>query len=545
MIRLSNFPVPLDYTEDSLRKLLLKKLGLAPDQLLSFSLYRRSVDAREKSDVHFVLSLDLRVKNEAALLKRHKQLTPVQEKPLPPLPAPRFAHPPLVVGAGPAGLFCALTLARAGANPILVERGKPVDQRTRDVQRMAEEGVLEEESNVQFGEGGAGAFSDGKLTCGVKSPYLRQVLETFVAHGAPENILIDPKPHIGTDRLKPVVASIRNEILSLGGTVLFETRLESPILQAGRVAGAVVSHQGEKREIETETLLLCIGHSARDTMQNLWDAGILMEQKPFAMGVRIEHPRTLIDRSQYGAFAGHPRLGAASYKLTCHTRDGRGVYTFCMCPGGHVIAAASQPEGIVVNGMSYHARDAENSNAALLVGVRPEDFGGDHPLAGFVLQRRIEQAAWRAANGASGKSLIPGVNSAPMKKPFLAPAQRVEDFLQDRATSRFGDVQPSYRPGVTPADLRAVLPDFIVNHLKLALPVLDRQLHGFASPDAVLTAPETRSSSPVRLPRDSAGQALEISGLYPVGEGAGYAGGIVSAALDGIAAARNALQAAH
>ena len=531
MLRLTNFPVPLDYTEDDLRVMLLKKLGLPGDHLLSFSLYRRSVDARDRADVHFVLSVDLRVKNEAALLKRHRDLHPVEHRPLPPLPAPRFTRPPLVVGAGPAGLFCALTLARAGACPVLIERGRPVEERTADVSRMSENGVLDPESNVQFGEGGAGAFSDGKLTCGVKSPYLRDVLETFVSHGAPEQILTDPKPHIGTDRLKPVVASIRKEIIALGGTVCFETRLEELILRGRQVLGAVVSCRGEKREILSDAVLLCIGHSARDTVQSLFRSGVRMEQKPFAMGVRVEHPRVLIDRSQYGSFAGHPRLGAASYKLTCHTRDGRGVYTFCMCPGGHVIAAASQPEGVVVNGMSCFARDAENSNAALLVGVRPEDFGDDHPLAGFVLQRKIERAAYRAANGpeASGG--------------FLAPAQRVEDFLADRETLRFGDVRPSYRPGVTPVDLRAVLPDFILRNLKTALPVLDRQLHGFALPDAVLTAPETRSSSPVRLPRNGDGQAVDFPGLYPVGEGAGYAGGIVSAALDGIQAARNALSA--
>ena len=535
MLRLSNLSLPLDYTEASLRALILKKLGLKEEHLISCVLSRRSVDARNKSDVHFVLSVDLEVKNEAALIKRNKSLVPVERRLLPALPAPRFSRPPLVVGAGPAGLFCALTLARAGANPVLIERGKPVDARTADVARMTESGILDEESNVQFGEGCAGAFSDGKLTCGVKSPYLRDVLETFVAHGAPERILIDPKPHIGTDRLKPVVASIRKEIIALGGTVCFETRLEELILRNGRTAGAVVSCRGEKREILSDTVLLCIGHSARDTVRSLFRSGVRMERKPFAMGVRIEHPRELIDRSQYGSFAGHPKLEAATYKLTCHTADGRGVYTFCMCPGGHVIAAASEAEGVVVNGMSYHARDAENSNAALLVGVRPEDFGGDHPLAGFELQRKIEQAAWLAANGTEGRS--PRSNLS-----FLAPAQRVEDFLNGRETVRFGEVRPSYRPGVIPADLRAVLPDFIVDNLKLAIPVLDRQLKGFALPDAVLTAPETRSSSPVRLPRDASGQAEGIAGLYPVGEGAGYAGGIVSAALDGIQAARSALE---
>ncbi len=530
MVRLNSFSVPLDYTDESLQALIVKKLGLSSNQLISWHIVRRSVDARDKGDVHFVMSLDLEVRGENGLLKRNKNLSRPEEKPLPPLPAARFAHPPLVVGAGPAGLFCALELAKAGAKPILIERGKPVETRRQDVERMTEEGILDPESNVQFGEGGAGAFSDGKLTCGVKSPYTRQVLETFVAHGAPEQILIDPKPHIGTDRLRPVVAGIREEIIARGGTVFFETRMEEIIIEGGRVAGARVRHAGESREIRTDTVFLCIGHSARDTVENLHRSGVRMEQKPFAMGVRIEHLRTLIDRSQYGRFAGHPQLGAASYKLTCHTPDGRGVYTFCMCPGGHVIAAASEPEGVVVNGMSYHARDAENSNAALLVGVRPEDFGDPaDPLAGFRLQRSIEQAAWRAANGSSRQ---PG---------YLAPAQRVEDFLAGRETKAFGDVRPSYRPGVVPADLRGVLPEFIIRNLKLALPVLDRQLKGFALPDAVLTAPETRSSSPVRLPRDDSGQAEGLPGLYPVGEGAGFAGGIVSAALDGITSARKAL----
>lgn len=545
MLRLSNFPVSLDYTESTLRQSILKKLSISPEQLLSLSVVRRSVDARDKSDVHFVLSLNLEVRNETALIRRHKQLTRVVPSFPAPLPPSCFQHPPLVVGAGPAGLFCALTLAKAGANPILIERGKPVENRSLDVAAMAEQGRLNEDSNVQFGEGGAGAFSDGKLTCGVKSPWLGEVLKTFVAHGAPENILIDPKPHIGTDLLKPVVASIRNEIIDRGGTVLFETKLIRLLLEKSRVLGAVVSHHGALRELRTDTVILCIGHSARDTMRSLWESGILMEKKPFAIGVRIEHPRTLIDRSQYGSFAGHPRLGAASYKLNCHTKDGRGVYTFCMCPGGHVIAAASEAGGIVVNGMSYHSRDAENSNSALLVGIRPDDFGSDHPLSGFELQRKIEQAAWQTAQSAfrvfSEASAADHPTRTQKVMPFLAPAQRLEDFMMNRASAGFGEVKPSYRPGVVPANLHDILPAYVTENIRLAIPVLDRQLHGFALPDAVLTGPETRSSSPVRLPRDDSGQALQFTGLYPAGEGAGYAGGIVSAALDGISAARKAL----
>ncbi len=525
MLRFTGLKAPLDYTEEKLRSLLLKKLSLNASQLLSFRLIRRSIDARDKADVHFVLTLDLVLKDENAALKRNKSLTRAADPVSPPLPRSVLKTRPLVVGAGPAGLFCALTLAKAGAAPILIERGKPVEERTEDVNRMSGEGILNPDSNVQFGEGGAGAFSDGKLTCGIKSPWIREVLETFVVHGAPESILTDQKPHIGTDRLKGVVSSIREEIKALGGTVRFETRLERLILRAGRVAGAEVVHGGIVEEILTDSVLLCIGHSARDTVQRLFTDGIRMEQKSFAMGVRIEHPRELIDRSQYGSFAGHPALGAASYKLACHTRDERGVYTFCMCPGGHVIAAASQEGGVVTNGMSYHARDAENSNAALLVGVRPSDFGDDHPLAGFIMQREIERAAFRAGGGN-----------------YRAPAQRVEDFLKDQASTAFGDVRPSYRPGVVPADLRAVLPGFIAEDLKTGIRAMGRQLKGFDMPDAVLTAPETRSSSPVRIRRDKTGQAEEISGLFPVGEGAGYAGGIVSAAVDGITAARNCLQ---
>lgn len=525
MLRMTNLAAPLDFTEESLRQLILQKLKVGAEQLIAWKISRRSIDARNKNDVHFVLSVDLKLKNEQAALRHGKNLSPIAPERPARTPEARFERPPLVVGAGPAGLFAALTLARAGAKPLLIERGKPVERRTRDVLRLQEESVLDPESNVQFGEGGAGAFSDGKLTCGIKSPHVKTILETFAAHGAPEEILTDQKPHIGTDRLKGVVASIREEILALGGTVMFETRMEELILRGGHVEGAVLVRAGERSEFLTDTVVLCIGHSARDTVQRLFAQGVRMEQKPFAMGVRIEHERAMIDRSQYGRFAGHPALGAASYKLICHTPDGRGVYTFCMCPGGEVIAAASQPSGVVTNGMSLHARDGENSNAALLVGVRPEDFGDTHPLAGFVMQRSIEKAAYRAGGG-----------------DFRAPGQRVEDFLAGRETAGFGRIKPSYRPGVTTADLRAVLPGFITEDLKKGIRAMNAQLAGFAEADAVLTGPETRSSSPVRFARTATGEAEDIHGLFPAGEGAGYAGGIVSAAADGISAATRAME---
>ncbi len=528
MLRLDNLSLPLDWTMAALTELVLKKLRIPAELLQSVTLAKKSVDARDKRDVHFVVSVDVQVKKEEAVLARLKPGTASRLNPsrITPLPQGRFDRPPVVVGAGPAGLFAALTLAQAGANPILIERGRPVEARTQDVAAMQERGVLDPDSNVQFGEGGAGTFSDGKLTTGTKSPYIRTVLQTFVDHGAPEEILYLSKPHIGTDKLKSVVVSMRNEIIRLGGTVLFETRVTELIIRGSHVAGVKVLHQGREQEILTDSVLLAIGHSARDTMQRLFNQGVMMVQKPFAMGVRIEHPQSLISQSQYGRAWQHPALGAADYKLAVHTPDGRGCYSFCMCPGGEVIAAASQEGGLCVNGMSYHARAGVNANAALLVGVRPEDFGDDHPLAGFVLQRSIEQAAYRAGGGG-----------------YKAPVQRVEDLLMGRATAKLGDILPTYRPGVTPADLRACLPDFIIEDLKYGVRRMDGQLRGFAHPDAVLTGVEARSSSPVRLNRDRVTLMAEgLDGLFPVGEGAGYAGGIVSAAVDGIVTARAALE---
>ena len=401
MLRLDSLSLPLDFTPETLNALILRKLKCPPEQLKSVVPLKKAVDARDKADVHFVLSVAVTLKDEAKVLARLKPgvAAPFTFPKAPTLPKARFEHPPVVVGAGPAGLFAALTLARAGVQPILIERGKPVEERTKSVQMMQEQGILDPESNVQFGEGGAGAFSDGKLTTGTKSPLIRTVLQTFVDHGAPEDILYIAKPHVGTDLLKGVVRSMRQEIIQLGGQVRFDTRLTGLMMRGESMEGITMLCGGETQEIRTDTVILAIGHSARDTMQTLFRQGVRMEQKPFAMGVRIEHPQALISQSQYGKCWTHPALKAADYKLAVHTPDGRGTYTFCMCPGGEVIAAASQPDGLCVNGMSYHARAGENANSALLVGVRPEDFGDDHPLAGFVWQRSIEQAAFRLGGG--------------------------------------------------------------------------------------------------------------------------------------------------
>lgn len=493
-------------------------LKVREKELLSLRVLRRSVDARE--DVSLVYTVEAAVKDEAAVLKRcrSKKVSRLTRKPgylLPP-PPPVPEIPPIVVGAGPAGLFAALVLAKAGLRPILLERGRPVERRKADVERFWSTGDLDPASNVQFGEGGAGAFSDGKLNTGTRDIRHRFILEQLVSCGAPEDILIDAKPHVGTDYLHIALKNLRQKLLDLGADIRFESQLTDLDIRDGRLAGITAAGPDGPYALPCRHLVLCPGHSARDTFEMLYARGVPMEAKPFAVGVRVEHRQADCDAAQYKQYAGHPGLPASTYKLSCHLPSGRGVFSFCVCPGGEVVAAASETGRVVTNGMSEFARDRENINGALLVNVMPEDFGGDGPLAGVAFQRTLEAAAYALGGGG-----------------YRAPAQRVEDFLAGRPSAGPGRVTPSYRPGVTWADLHECLPPFVTDALAEALPILGRKLRGYDAPDAVLTAVESRSSSPVRIPRDETCQS-GLRGLYPCGEGAGYAGGILSAAADGM-----------
>lgn len=516
MIRIPEIKLSLDDDESRLIEEISRKLQIDKNSIRSYKIFKKSIDARKKNELHFVYTVDIEVNNEDTLLKKYGKKG-VTKSPNYNYEfnkrAPEDFSRPVIVGFGPAGLFAALVLSQMGFRPIVLERGKSVDERAQDIEGFWKKGRLNPESNVQFGEGGAGTFSDGKLTTLIKDPRCRKVLEEFVLHGAPEEILYLNKPHIGTDILRDVVKNIRNTIISLGGEIRFNSKVTNLQITDGKVTGVEINNS---EILNCNKVLLALGHSARDTFYMLHDKGLKITQKGFSIGVRIEHPQSLINQSQYGSFANHEKLGAADYKLSAHFDNGRSAYTFCMCPGGMVVAAASEEKVVVTNGMSYHARDKENANSALLVGVLPEDYGSEHPLAGVEFQRKWERMAFIAG----------GEN-------YNAPAQRVGDFLKDRPSVKVGDIKPSYSPGVEMTDLRLCLPDYVTDTLKLALKDFDKKIKGFASDDVLMTGVETRSSSPIRIVRDDSLQS-NIRGIYPVGEGAGYAGGIISAAVDGI-----------
>lgn len=530
MLRLSDLKIGIDEAADSeserqaLRNRILSKLKISDKELIDFQIFKKSIDARKKDKICFVYTVDVKLHNEARVLGKHNargiSLAPDLSYKAVPLGTEEMIERPVVIGMGPAGLFAGLLLVRNGYKPIILERGEDVDSRTKKVNRFWHQGLLDTESNVQFGEGGAGTFSDGKLTTLINNKRCRTVLEEFIKAGAPPEILYKSKPHIGTDILKTVVKNIRQEIISYGGEVRFNAKVTDFIIEDGNIKGVIIDNN---EELCCQVVLLATGHSARDTYEVLLRRGVAMSQKPFSIGLRIEHPQDFIDRAQYGDAAGHPALGAADYKLVYHSPHGRSAYTFCMCPGGYVVAAASEERGVVTNGMSESKRDGKNANAAILVGVKPADYNSPHPLAGVEFQRKWERQAYKLA----------GEN-------YRAPSQLTGDFLADRPSTGWGRVQPTYQPGVVLAPLKDCLPHYVIETLKEAIGYFDTRIKGFAMPDSILTGVETRSSAPVRINRDENAQA-NIRGLYPMGEGAGYAGGIMSSAVDGIKTAEKVM----
>ena len=528
MIRISELKLPLDHAEEALPALVAHTLGLVPAQIAHFTVFKRSFDARKATlvQVYIVDVALVDAAQEAELLRQHPDnphlrpspdmaYTPVGQAPADP------AIRPVVVGFGPCGIFAALVLAQMGFKPIVLERGTTVRQRTQDTWGLWRKNVLKPESNVQFGEGGAGTFSDGKLYSQIKDPRFlgRKVMQEFVKAGAPEEILVAAHPHIGTFKLVKVVEHLREQIIALGGEVRFEQRVTDVEIIDGHIRGLTVLDQatGTTSELRADHVVLALGHSSRDTFAMLHARGVYVEAKPFSIGFRIEHPQSLIDRARWGRHAGHPLLGAADYKLVHHASNGRAVYSFCMCPGGTVVAATSEPGRVVTNGMSQYSRNERNANAGIVVGITPEDFPSSHALAGIDLQRQLESHAY-VLGGSS----------------YEAPGQLVGDFIAGRASSQLGSVAPSYKPGVKLGDLHSALPDYAIKAIIEALPAFGRKIKGFDLHDAVLTGVETRTSSPIKMTRGEDFQSLTVRGLYPAGEGASYAGGILSAGVDGI-----------
>ncbi len=521
MIRLTEIRLPLTHEEGELREAIAKKLRIPAQQVLSFTLFKRGYDARKKNNIQLIYTLDVEVENEAELLATlsddpHVRITPDMEYKFVAQAPADLTERPVVIGFGPCGLFAGLVLAQMGFKPIIVERGKEVRERTKDTFGFWRKRTLNPESNVQFGEGGAGTFSDGKLYSQVKDPhfYGRKVITEFVAAGAPEEIMYVSKPHIGTFKLVTMIEKMRATILELGGEIRFSTRVDDIHQQDGKITGVTLSN-GEV--LHSRHVVLAVGHSARDTFEMLYQRGVYMEAKPFSVGFRIEHKQSMIDEARFGPSAGHPILGAADYKLVHHCKNGRTVYSFCMCPGGTVVAATSEEGRVVTNGMSQYSRAERNANSAIVVGIDPErDYPGD-PLAGIRFQRELESGAYQ----------LGGAN-------YDAPAQTIGDFLAGREPNALGDVEPSFTPGIKLTDLSKALPAFAIEAIREAIPAFDRQIKGFASDDGLLTGVETRTSSPICIKRGKDFQSINLQGFYPAGEGAGYAGGILSAGIDGI-----------